>query len=74
MADEGLKIEISEKKFKNMAQEERDWMLFQAISFLNGHGCTYAKNKFKILSIKNIGAAFAGGFAAVAAKMVIWNK
>ncbi len=39
----GLSINVSREEFCKKPAEERDWMLFEAVSHINANGCYHAR-------------------------------
>jgi len=72
-SNRGIEVNISKERFQSASQEDRDWMLFQAIQHLDGHGCRWAKGRYKRLFAIGTGAAFAGGFTAMLTKLMFWK-
>lgn len=63
MGNDGLKIEVDKKEFQGKPQEERDWILFQAIKMINSHGCSYARGRWKKIFAMGGVLGFFGGLA-----------
>lgn len=68
----GMNINVTREDFVKKPQEERDWMLFEGVSQINSHGCTWAKKSHWIVKAYAIAAAagIVGGGIAIAAKWV----
>lgn len=64
---------MTEADFKGKSIEDRLWILYQAISEINNHGCTWASQQhgswWKKLSV--LGASFGIGFGFVFVAMKI---
>lgn len=61
----GLRVNISEKDFKDMPVPDQNWKLYLAITKIDEYGCSwsikrYGSSFWKKLSV--IGAAAGGGF------------
>ena len=68
----GLNINVTREDFIKKPQEERDWMLFEGVSQINNHGCTWArKSRWIVKAYIIAGAAgIVGGAVAIMAKWV----
>ena len=73
MADNGLDISVSREKFTGMDQEERDWVLYQAIQQINHNGCRWAQGRWKRMFGIGAGTGALGGFLAVLGKWWLSN-
>lgn len=59
-----ININVSESDFKSRPPEDRDWILFQAITMLNLEGCDWGNQQFRhnrIRTIYLIGAGIGAG-------------
>jgi len=69
----GLRIEVSKDKFKSLPNEERDWILYQAIRHMDEHGSTWARRFYRKLIPLAAGGGMVGGligyFVQVAGKL-----
>lgn len=40
-----MKIDVSKSDFTEAPQQERDWMLYEAVSLIHSQGCSFAREK-----------------------------
>jgi len=71
MKNPGLHIEVSKEEFQEKPQEERDWILFEAIKEINSHGCTYGRSQWKkIFTLGGITGLVGGIIGGVLRKII----
>ena len=66
----GLHIQVSKEEFQGKPPEERDWILYEAVSQINGQGCRYGRTRWKKVFTFGGFMGLAGGFLAGALKRV----
>jgi len=71
----GLRINISESEFKSKPTEDQNWVLYQAITKIDEHGCSWSVRHYKEAYWKKItilGSSIGGGlgFAFMAGKIL----
>lgn len=74
----GLRINISESEFKSKPTEDQNWVLYQAITKIDEHGCSWSIRHYKEAYWKKLsvlGGSIGGGlgFAFMAGKALkLW--
>ena len=61
-------ISVSKECFLAMSEEDQKWMMFEAISQMNNHGCKWSRGYEKRLYIVAAGSGIVGGAITVLLK------
>ena len=66
----GLKIDINKDEFCDKPNEEQHWMLYEAVTYLDIHGCAWERKRFKAMyPVVFIGSIIGGMIASIVEKL-----